>query len=347
MRSLGIYSLSNVLNSAIPFLLLPILTAYLAPSDYGVLSNYNSLISLLIPFVSLNLMASLQVIYVKKHEELASYISSGILTMLVLTLAFSLLLFLFAEKLEDLIGVPTHFIYFTAIYATYQNLIEVLLSIWRMEDKAMKYGLFRVVRTAVELSLAIIFVVGLGWSFEGSIYALIYSYGFGALVTIFILFKRGLLIAHIQKQHIRHLITYGAPLIPHVLGGVIVVYSDKLVLTAYHGLAANGIYSVGFMVGQVIGLFQNSFNQAWVPWVFQKLKTNTQQDRESIVYWTYLYFVGIVLLTVAFYFCTPLIFQFLGKSYASGLELVFWIALGFAFNGMYKMVSVYFFYHEK
>jgi Na+-driven multidrug efflux pump len=29
------------------------------------------------------------------------------------------------------------------------------------------------------------------------------------------------------------------------------------------------------------------------------------------------------------------------------MVLVLWISLGFAFNGMYKMVSVYFFYLEK
>ena len=29
------------------------------------------------------------------------------------------------------------------------------------------------------------------------------------------------------------------------------------------------------------------------------------------------------------------------------MDLVLWIALGFAFNGMYKMVSVYIFYLEK
>ena len=347
IQSLGIYTLSNVLNSAIPFLLLPLLTTYLAPSDYGVLTNYNSLINILVPFVSLNLMASLQVIFIKDKEEFPSYISSGMATMGALTLLFSILLFVFSAQLEELLGVPRRFIYLTAVYATYQNLVEVLLSIWRMEEKALSYGIFRVARTIIELSIAVILITVFGLSFEGTIYALIYSYGAGAILTIYILFRKGLLVNNIQKRHIMHLIVYGLPLIPHVLGGVIVMYSDKLVLTYYHGLTSNGIYSVGFMVGQVIGLLQNSFNQAWVPWVFKKLKSGSHSEKLSVVKWTYIYFIGILVITGLFYLCTPLIFYFLGKSYGAGMELVLWIALGFAFNGMYKMVGVYFFYEER
>lgn len=292
-------------------------------------------------------MASLQVIFIKDKAEFPSYISSGMATMGVLTLLFSILLFVFSAQLEELLGVPRRFIYLTAVYATYQNLVEVVLSIWRMEEKALSYGIFRVARTIIELSIAVILITVFGLSFEGTIYALIYSYGAGAIVTIYILFRKGLLVNNIQKRHVMHLITYGLPLIPHVLGGVIVMYSDKLVLTYYHGLTSNGIYSVGFMVGQVIGLLQNSFNQAWVPWVFKKLKSGSHSEKLSVVKWTYIYFIGILVITGLFYLCTPLIFYFLGKSYGAGMELVLWIALGFAFNGMYKMVGVYFFYEER
>ncbi len=347
IQSIGIYTFSNVLNSAIPFLLLPILTNYLSTSDYGVLSNYNALINILIPFVSLNLMASLQVIYVKNKSDFPSYISSGIFFMGILTLVFTAIIFLFATQLEQIIGIPKRFIYLTAVYATYQNLVEVLLSIWRMENKAVFYGIFRVLRTVIEILIALILIISFDLSFEGSIYALIYSYGFGSFITLIILFRQKLLVKNIKKEHILHLINYGAPLIPHVLGGVVIMYSDKLVITAYHGLASNGIYSVGFMVGQVIGLLQNSFNQAWVPWVFQKLQTGTENDKKTIVKWTYIYFVGIIVVTLLFYLVSPLIFHFLGKSYGAGIEIVLWISLGFAFNGMYKMVSVYYFYEEK
>ena len=347
LKNIGIYTLSNVLNAAIPFILLPVLTQQLSTTDYGIISNYNALINVLIPFIGLNLMAALQVVYVKDKNEIGSYISSGLFLNLLLTSFFTLLLFLFKERLEKITGIPSSFIVLTAIYATYNNIVEVILSLWRMEDKAIHYGIFRVGRTILELSIALILILVYDFKFEGSILAISYAYGFGALLALIILIKRKIVTFQIKKAHIQHLFAYGAPLIPHVLGSVIIMYSDKLMLSAMIGVSTNGIYSVGFMVGQVIGMFQNSFNQAWVPWVYKTLKSESEQGKKLLVKYTYIYFIGILLLVFILWLITPIIYHFIGKSFLSGMVLVLWISLGFAFNGMYKMVSVYFFYLEK
>lgn len=347
VRSLGIYTIANVINASIPFLLLPLLTNYLSTEDYGILTNFKLMIELLIPFVSLNLMASLQVIYVNKYKETGAYISSGMIAMLVLTGVFTVLAIVFSEDLVRGTGVPAGFVVMTSIYALYQNVVEVLLSLWRMQDKAISFGIFRIARTAVELGIALVLIIGYHLSFEGSIYALSYSYGIGTVLALIILIRNKFLVWKFEWKHVSHLFFYGAPLIPHVLGGVAIIYTDKLVITQYMGLAENGVYSVGFLVGQVIGLLQNSFNQAWVPYVFNGLKSGEATTKSRIVKWTYIYMIGITAITLVFYLCTPMIFHFLGKQFQGGMDLVLWIALGFAFNGMYKMVAVYFFYREK
>ena len=101
------------------------------------------------------------------------------------------------------------------------------------------------------------------------------------------------------------------------------------------------------MVGQIIGLLQTSFNQAWVPWVFQKLKVGKKEDKLRMVKITYLYIIGILIAVFFLWLIMPVIYMFFGKDFQAGMDLVLWVALGFAFNGMYKMVSVYIFYLEK
>lgn len=347
IHSLGIYTISNVINSAIPFLLLPLLTQYLSTSDYGILTNFNSLIALLIPVVSMNLMTSLQVVFVKRNEEIGSYISSGMLAMLALTLLFTIFLFLFKKLIASHTGIPESFIIFAGIYAFYQNVVEVLLSVWRMEDRAFSFGVFRISRTILELVIALVLIIIFNRTFDGSIHAMSFSYGIATIITLVILYKNKYLPYSFEWKHVSFLFSYGAPLVPHVLASVFIMYSDKLVITHYEGLSSNGIYSVGFMVGQVIGLLQNSFNQVWSPYVFNHLKAGSLAAKKSIVKWTYLYIVVILLITFLFYLAMPLVFYFLGKSFQQGMTIVLWISLGFAFNGMYKMVSVYFFYYEK
>ncbi|MDA9882108.1 hypothetical protein N9C33_04855, partial [Crocinitomicaceae bacterium] len=86
VKSMGIYTISNVLNASIPFLLLPVLTRYLDPSDYGVLSNFNAIANFMVPLVGINLMASVQVQYIKEEVDNQSYMSTGLRLALTLTL---------------------------------------------------------------------------------------------------------------------------------------------------------------------------------------------------------------------------------------------------------------------
>lgn len=141
VKSMGIYTISNVLNAAIPFLLLPVLTRYLDPSDYGVLSNFNAIANFMVPLVGINLMASVQVQYIKEEVDNQSYMSTGLRLALTLTLLFSIALLFLGGTLEEFIKVPKFFLYFIALYALFNVIIEVLLAIWRMEDAAINYGI--------------------------------------------------------------------------------------------------------------------------------------------------------------------------------------------------------------
>ena len=347
IRSMGIYTLSNVINAAIPFLLLPLFTRYLSTSDYGILSNFTVVSSVLIPLVGINLMTSIQVQYLKDDVDNRDYLTSVFRFNIFLGVLFTGLVVLFSDFVNGITGVPIEILYLMGVYALFHVTIEVLLAVWRMENKAINYGVFRITRTVVEILLIVLFVVVLQMNFIGSIYALLLSYGLGCFVAMILLYRKGLIFGNYRKDYLSHAVKYGVPLIPHALSGMAIMYSDKLIVTHYLGLDTNGVYSVGFLVGQSIGLLQNSFNQAWLPWVFQKLRSGKEEDKLRMVKITYLYIVGILVAVVVLWLMMPLVFSLLGKEFRSGMELVLWIGLGFAFNGMYKMVSVYLFYLEK
>ncbi|WP_369412260.1 oligosaccharide flippase family protein [Geotalea toluenoxydans] len=58
-RASGIYTISAVINSSIPFLMMPILTRFLTPTDYGIVSMFTVLVGIVSPFVGLNIHAPL------------------------------------------------------------------------------------------------------------------------------------------------------------------------------------------------------------------------------------------------------------------------------------------------
>ena len=51
MRQAGVYTISNVVARAIPFLLLPLLTRYVSPADFGIVAMFFFVALLIEPLV--------------------------------------------------------------------------------------------------------------------------------------------------------------------------------------------------------------------------------------------------------------------------------------------------------
>ena len=54
----GIYLFSNILNAVVPFILLPILTRYLTPEEYGEVAIFQTLLGLLGAFVGMTFVGA-------------------------------------------------------------------------------------------------------------------------------------------------------------------------------------------------------------------------------------------------------------------------------------------------
>src|SRR5437763_7858501 len=52
-RTFSIYTIVGFLNAGVGFLLLPVLTRYLTPADYGIISLVNTYVLILMPIVGL------------------------------------------------------------------------------------------------------------------------------------------------------------------------------------------------------------------------------------------------------------------------------------------------------
>ena len=150
------------------------------------------------------------------------------------------------------------------------------------------------------------------------------------------------------KTYVKDALVFGIPLIPHAFGGWVITWIDRIFINSMVSVAATGIYTVGYQVGMIIGLLAISFNRAWTPFLFEKLKENNSASKLRIVKFTYLYGVGIIVLALALSLVAPWFLEFfVSKDFHCAYKYVFWIALGYAANGMYFMVVNYIFYVKK
>ena len=348
-KTLGIYTISNILTSAIPFLLLPFLTNYLKPNDYAIVDLFLAASQFAIALIGLNTFSALSRFYFDSDKNnFKSYVGNSVIILAISAVIILFSIIIFDTELEKILKIPKDWLWVIVVYAIGSNIVSTQLVIWQVKYKSINYGAFRVLRTLTDISLSIFFIMFLKFNWEGRILGQTISIIFFALIAIFFLIKDENINIHIDITKIKDLLNFGAPLILHVLGAVIITYSDRVFIANYISLESAGMYSVGYQIGMIVYIIQNSFNQAWVPWFFERLKINKEIEKIKIIRFTYLYFILVFLFALFISYLAPFIYQiFISDAYINGLEIVIWITVGFAFNGMYKMVGNYIFFVKK
>lgn len=353
IKTLGIYSFGNIINAAIPFFLLPFLTNYLTPNDYGIIAIFQVILNFTNPIsgISINGAITRQYYSIKDNRNLLGrYVTNALYILIFFTSIALIIFFVFGEKISLYSGFPSNWLWVVLVCSFSHNMIEVLLSIWRVKLKAVNYVLFRFLRTIIELVLSILLILYINKSWESRVEGQLYSSLFFAIFALFFLWKMKLFSFSfkVSKFDVKDILRFGIPLIPHAIGAVFITMADRIFITNMISIEETGLYAVGFQVSQIIALIQISFNQAWVPFFYGKLKEESSSINLKLVKITYLYFGFLLILVLLLTFLSPYIYSiFIGEKFGSSIIYVFYIALGFAFNGMYKMVVNYFFYLKK
>ena len=349
IKTVGIYTAANILNAAIPFLLLPFLTNHLSPADYGLVAMFQVLVMAVSPFLGFNFEGALSRQYFERDRiDFPQYVGNVVILLIASLLFVAVVLYLFRKPISGFTDFPVPWLWAVVIYAFSHKVIELPLTLWRAQYKAIRYGVFRIVRTMLDIGLSVFFIIALNHSWEGRIEGQLIAASAFMLFAAYFVSRGKMANLTLNRQYIASIINFGGPLIPHVLGVAIIFYSDRIFITNMVGQAEMGLYSVGHQVGMVVYLLQNSFNQAWVPWFYEQLKLKSFAVDKQIVNMTYVYILVILLIsTIIVLLVGPFFDLFLGKDFASAEIFVGWLAIGFAFNGMYKMVVNYLFFLEK
>jgi len=345
-----IYFFADIFNKAVPFLLLPILTTYLTPEDYGIIATFGVFTSILVIFISMNTLGSIEVTFFHISKEKLKIYIANIFFIISVSLIFILLItVLFNSQLTSLLDIPLEWLIVGVFISLAQvvNIINLLL--WRVEHKAKNYSFFEITQNLFNVSLTLLFVIAINMDWEGRLLAMaiaMISFGF---ISFYIVVKvRNYFTFTYNKEYIKDALHYGIPLIPHSLAGWIKTGLDRVFLTSLVGVAATGIYSVGYQLGTIVMVIATSLYKAWLPKLYEMMSNITDEDKKRIVKFTYLYFIGILLLTIILYFSLDIFIKlFIGEEFSESKNIVLFILMAYAFDSMYFAVVPYMFYNKK
>jgi O-antigen/teichoic acid export membrane protein len=348
----AIYLSSNILNAAIPFALLPILTRYLSPDSYGEVAMFQTLIAALGSVVGVGVAGAANRKYYDGAVadcEIRHFIAACFQILLISTGLVFCVVLVVRKQLSAWLGIPTQWILGAVIVAAAMVIIQIRLGQWQIRNEARKYGLMQISQSLCNVLLSLLLVVALLQGAEGRIAALIGTAGLFAVVSMLLLKRSNLLAFSVWRPvYLREALVYGIPLIPHIAGIFLLSSVDRFIINQELGLADVGVYMVAVQLGGAMGLVFDAINKAYVPWLFERLKRNIMEEKQEIVRYTYAWFVVILLATgLAFLIGPWLIIQIAGQAYARAGDVIGWLALGQAFIGMYLMVTNYIFYSKR
>lgn len=345
----SIYTLSSLLTTLIPFILLPVLTKHLTPEAYGIAVTFTLICQIFGVIVGLNGAGAIAVNFLRlDYQGRKAYITN---TLLILFLSYIIILLIticFGKFISNIIVFPRSWLPAVVTCAFFSNLYIITLSVLQMEKKPIIYGTYQILFSIINFGLSLFFVISLNMSWKGRVVAVFLTYFLIGISGFIHLVKKNYIGAKLFYKDTKDILLFGIPLIPHSMSGWAMNAIGRIFINKMASVSATGIFTVGYQIGQIIGLLAQSFNQAWSPYFYQQLNNISEQKKSNIVRITYIYFIAVIFITLMLSFISPFLLNIIvGEEFRSASKYIIWIASGYAMKGMYFMVVGYIFFVKK
>lgn len=312
------YTIGNVLPQAVAFFLLPILTTYLSPEEYGIVSSMQVIQILLAVFFSFGLEKAVIRLYwdYKTEAEQKVFLGTAVLAVFLIALAVLGLVFIF-RQLINLFFIEIAFKpYFTlTIFTTFLLAITFLPKYYyRLKHKANIFLLISMVELVLTTGLTLYFVISKNEAAEGVLKGKLFSIILLAPLFIYISVRKIRFV--IDFKILKECMKFSLPAIPALFAAWSIGQIDKVFIADYLSLSEVGIYGLSKRIGGLITIISSSFMLAYHPLYFEIASNSDEQSRRKLFRYNNIFI--IVIISFAFglvLFSKELTFTFLDERY--------------------------------
>lgn len=343
VRSGAIYGIANVISAGVPFLLLPILTRALQPSEYGEVVTFFMLMALCAASAGLGLHAAVGVRWLDSSRgDPHSYTASAVMLVFVTTSITAVLVAVVAPLLA--LELSPGLCSLAAIAAGANVVQSMRFAIWQSLGQPFQAARLQVVAAATNMALSLIGVFLLHLGGAGRIYGATAASLSVALVCAYSMFSSRTA-TQPSRGDVRGLLRFGLPLMPHVLAGAVLTNADRFAVAGQMNSATLGVYGAASQLGLVMTVIADAAVKAYTPIMYGMLRNNSPRSKLRVVAITYLsaplWLLSALVIWGFYGLAGPLL---LGHDYLEAAGLAIWFLLGGAVNGVYLNIAGLFFF---
>lgn len=336
VKNTAILAIGQLSSKIFTFLLLPVYTSLLRPDDYGMIDVLQTIISLALYFVTLQIENAIFRFLIEnrtKEDDQISYVTSAGVVLFVMVVASTLVVMI----INSFYAIP--YANLITINLWIQSLYMFVSNMARGLGKNIDYSIASFIVTLSSLIINIVLIIGFKCGAVSILVALAFSNLIGFVYLIYRLriwkFIKG---DAVNFKKIQEMLQYSLPLIPNAISWWIANTSDRLMIIYFLGTEFNGIYAAANKIPTIYTTIFTVFNTAWTESV--SLAINDSDRDEYINSMMNNGFKLFSFVNMGIIVCVSLSFRLLiGKEYEIAYDHIFILLVAIFINSMCSLLG--------
>jgi len=343
IKSFSTYFTAKVMEQMAPFLLLPVLTRFLTPNDYGIWATFMAISGIVTVVIGMGTVNAIVRAYIdrdKKEFCFPEYTTNALYINVVAFTAVFFVFFMIRSFVSEKLGIPGPWLLFIPVIGLCLTMYNIPFRLYVFKRRPLPYAAFKFSHTLIELLFSIFLVVYIGLGWRGRVLGMTGNRVIFFILGIVLIYKSDLSRFVFRKDYCRDIFRYGTPMVIEGLGVAIIVATDRIFLNRMVGLSATGLYSVAYSIATIVFFVNMAFYLTWQPIFLEKLRSATSEVKKRLVGYAYIFFILISLVALAVIFAAPYFVRiFMGQKFYGASQFILWLVLANAVHGMYVIVK--------
>lgn len=288
-KNILVIGIGSIATKLISFFLVPFYTNILSTEEYGIIDLLYTICNIVFPLITLNICEAVLRFSMDKDANHKNIINIGNLMIIV-----SIFIGILSIPILNLFDTYKEYSLLFYLYLITFGSCEIFLCFLRGKEQLVDYSIGNFLYIFFVGILNVIFLKFFHLGIKGYFLAYIIS---NILITIFA-FLRGKIYKsvfefRIDKALMKQMVKYSFLLIPNSFMWWIMNTSDRIMVTNFVGIEANGIYAVSYKIPSLLTSITSIFTTAWL---YSAVSENDSKDKDDYTSNVFKVLVSVVLL---------------------------------------------------
>lgn len=333
----SVYGTANLLQKGVGFIMIPVYTHYLSPSDYGILELMDLTINIITMLIGMRLGSAIIRYYhhYEDYEDKLSVFTTALISVFIMCLIIvAFLEFLTKPVAGFVLGEREYYRYFQIMFVAMglQTIATVPESLLMARKQSVVYSAVSIGTLISYLTFNILFLVVFKMGVIGILLSTLITKVLNTSSLLIITLRRVKLVFSLEK--LKKMVHFGFPLVPAALALFVMHFSDRFFIQKFCDLNELGLYSLGYKFGMILSVIVSApFFRIWNTQRFEIAKTD---DAKRIFGRIFTYYCGVIIFAALgiSVFIDEVIYIMASSEYQGASAVVPLILLSYIFYGM-------------